>query len=96
MNGLILIVLIGVGKAPADVAVRYSLGQMAPQTYRIPKFVVGSFGLGSIFVTEGSALRDQEVTSPIISGGGGLISSGRGPKTCYLCRWLYSKITSAP
>lgn len=50
-----------------------------PQTYRILKFVVSSFGLDSVSLTEGSSvldgslLRGMRVTSLIIRGGGGPI-----------------------
>jgi hypothetical protein len=32
--------------------------RVGPHLYRIPKFVVGSFGLASVFPTEGSILND--------------------------------------
>ena len=35
-------------------------------TYRLLKFVVGSFGLDSIFLTEGNIARDMGLTSLII------------------------------
>jgi hypothetical protein len=42
----------GIDKALADLAAR----KRGPQTYRILKFVVGSCGLDSVLLTEGSIL----------------------------------------
>jgi len=47
----VLVIYSGVARAPGVL-----LGQGGPQTYRIPKFVAGSFGLDPLFPTEGGIL----------------------------------------
>jgi hypothetical protein len=73
---MLQIVKDGVAKTPADPA---SLGRVVevrllwiigPQTYRILKSNVCSFVPDSIFLSEGSILRDLEIKSLIIIGGG--------------------------
>jgi hypothetical protein len=60
----------GIGKAPrrSHCMGGGGVAKGGPQTYRMLK-LVGSFGLGSICLTEGSILRDLGASSLIITGG---------------------------
>jgi hypothetical protein len=73
----------GVDTAPANPRARGYRGSGASQTYRILKFVLGSFGPDSLLLTEGSTLRDLGINMLIIIrgqplnpfAGGGVIST---------------------
>ena len=56
----------GVDTASANRRARGYRGSGASQTYRILKFVLGSFGPDSLLLTEGSTLRDLGINMLII------------------------------
>jgi hypothetical protein len=52
--------------------------QGSSQTYRIPKFAVGCFGLDSVLLAEGSIVRDVGINTLIIIRGTPLKPFGGG------------------